>query len=173
MRARLWFVIACTAAPTGCGLLSGLDQLTVGDAATLPLDGAADARTDGSDAPQAIDGNPIADAHPDADAATPPVVPDVNCGGNLVCTQGNVCCLVNQLFSCASSCPIGALVLKCDDQADCMAGSCCANVNDAGGITGATCEPVCAGVILCNAPTTICKCTGQKTFGGQIENYCQ
>ncbi len=170
MRARLWFVIACVWAGGGCGLLSGLDQLSVGDASVQPPD-AGDGATD---APQASDANADArDVHDGSvDGGVAPTT-SIACGQN-VCTGGQACCLsLTDVYTCATSCPLSSRVLKCDDQSDCAGAMCCGTVNDAGEILSASCATACAGVVLCNPQATTCQCIRQRSFGTQLEDTCQ
>ena len=174
MRAQFWMFAACGLGGLGCGMISGLDQLVV-DASTPAQDG-------GDAAPA------------DADAATDRDVPDgptdapisnvsIQCGQNLVCTGGQLCCLSLQssgTYACAAQCPPNTRVLKCDDRNDCSGSTtvCCGTLNDAGDLLSASCSQLCSGVALCDplsanecAPNTTCG--GNAPFGSETLHFCK
>lgn len=137
----------------GCGLVSGLDTLHLGDDASAPEDATVDATSDASDASDARpDGGVGADANAAVDGA------GIQCGPQ-ICSAGQVCCVSssgNTTYTCAKdNCGIGvAFTLRCDDKSDCtnLQQVCCWSNNAAScGLVGGSCIP------LCNSST---QCTG-------------
>ena len=113
------------AALEGCGIVSGLDVLEVGDAwTTLDASDASD-QPDASSVMDAASGMDVSSVDVGVAPGTPGVVA---CGINK-CTHGDVCCITQSntpVYSCvASDCGGSSIVLHCDDPSDCDAGQCC------------------------------------------------
>jgi hypothetical protein len=161
-------LIACLG---GCGIVSGLDSLTI-----IDVD-AGDATADAPvDAPSSVDGG--ADADGDS-GCTPFSTTVTTCGPNAgtspCALPMNDCCLGVAGGECASACPAGNIVFSCRNSADCSSSTanqhcCLTRVNLAPGCmpslnvpsasesfcTNAECETLDGGGVRLCATTSDC-----------------
>jgi hypothetical protein len=157
MRSRALLLLAASAA--GCGIVSGLDGLGVGEAgvdATAPPDGSDDV----ADVVTANDANE--DAVIDGPAPVLDASGHIACGPNLVCGSPADCCASmsgadNFTYTCALGCPPGVIQLACDDKTDCPQGDNCCFASGVASCQGAT--TICpTRLCLVDASTTQCTC---------------
>lgn len=164
MRRRVFLL---SIALSGCGLVSGLDAVHVGDASD-----ASDAASDG-DGPEAT----AADAASTSDA--PSDGAGVHCGA-MTCTGSTVCCVgpnsgANQ-FTCSKDICGGSsiITLHCDDKSDCTNSAsqvCCFTGTSAScGLATGSCTPLCNGDGQCDNGN---KCVPFDAGAGLALSKCQ
>ena len=112
MRARAFLLLV---ALTGCGLVSGLDVLHVGDASSGDDATASDATSEG--APD--DGGIAADAAVSDGSGI--ACGKIHCAPTLTCCASPANGANEFAYTCAGSCE-GGVVLHCDDRSDCTNG---------------------------------------------------
>jgi hypothetical protein len=148
---------------TGCGLVSGLSTLEVGDAGSTK-DAAADTKLPPEDT--GVDAG--VDATKPAPEAGPP---GIACGG-AQCTTGQVCCATDAgPTGCASStCPV--TTIGCDDETDCPGMVCCLSGGQTQCATSCTTGDVICDPGTSNQCTTPKKCIEVKTLDGVTLHAC-
>jgi hypothetical protein len=123
-----WLAVAVVA--SGCGVLSGLDQLEVGDSSidVQASDGDAETMMDARDATKPSDaGPPPADGPPEPDSTMTGPCDFVESGAtDLKCPVACVgsCCAGSSGLECNSTC-INGVTLDCETSDQCEAGSVC------------------------------------------------
>jgi hypothetical protein len=124
-----WSALVVLVGLSGCGILSGLDSLSIDAGDDAADDAATDAVTDGNGDGSATDGGlseggPVGDGFSDVGPSTCPFSGPTNTCGNGMTTMTcsippNLCCLELVNATCEPSCGNNAAGFACRDLADC------------------------------------------------------